>query len=255
MGCMNDRIEMHSDEKVIFEFEQELSYTDTDAVRIDYIYRKFSYGNRINESQWENIYNALSLTPHKETNRLADDIEEFYDQFKNHGQYVLESMLVLGIILGAGTGKTKSRLLFEAFDPYNFEVITEKELSRMVDLIFDTFVDKMAAHVTKNKLEGISHHDFYDYVKKLRKGKKGFKVWFLNTHLKENTCTLTDFVSSFSDEEGSRLLNGFYIRQTLIEFSERNPKINSKEIELKPIPKSTENLSNETEFYNIEIEN
>ena len=148
MGCNTSRFEL-SDIEMCFEAaDLSLLYSELDAIEVDLVHRKYSYGGFINELQWQSICSQLNL-------KISKEIDCFYQQFKEEEGYKLESLLILGILLGSGTGETKARLIFEVFDKDDNKELHNIVLTRMINLIADLVTEKIQILVSIKEFDDL----------------------------------------------------------------------------------------------------
>ena len=114
MGCAETKI-IGSEERSVLAAEQGLGFHEQNATRVDSIIRKYSSNGVINHTHLLRIADVLGLnvsnfSPHTK-------IDDFFRKLLNSdGFYPLKDLLVIGILLSAGTADEKSRLIYQIYD-------------------------------------------------------------------------------------------------------------------------------------------
>lgn len=114
MGCVETK-EQPSEELAIIFAEKGLIFHLQSAKRTDSIMRKYSFNSKLNRFQLKRVSQELGISI--KSYGLHRHITEMYDLLKGgDGDYRLQDMLVIGILLGKADNKQKARLLFQIFD-------------------------------------------------------------------------------------------------------------------------------------------
>lgn len=133
MGCQESRARS-SEEVVLEKAEQAIGFHLLDVNLIDNTLRKFSHMGKINQTQLKRIsrqlkINVIDYGPNVKINEM------FYKLRKAEGDYLLQDLLVIGLILGKGTNAEKASLLFQIFDETSEGVI---EVGKLQNHVFKT---------------------------------------------------------------------------------------------------------------------
>ena len=110
MGCIETRIES---EENLGLAERRMGFSSVSADFINTIMRKYSYKGKINQAQLQKINSQLKLRIFP----LKYSIQVFLNSMRKADHtFSLKEMLVLGILLGAGTNMEKASLIYRVFD-------------------------------------------------------------------------------------------------------------------------------------------
>lgn len=211
MGCTSSRQEMTPEESYLQDLEQDLGYHSHQALEVDLIHRKYSFGGQVNDSHLNHIVNHLKLAAsHADA---PENIKAFYQQFKGEEAYYLEPLLVIGIFLSSGPAEIKAKLLFEAFDHFDNKVLDREAYLKMFKTMFDVNVKKLKV-LAEQKIPKNDHAIVF--LEKIEKGGKHFKKAFMNDILGDgDNCTLEGFVDKFRGQDKQQLMTSLGFRKEL----------------------------------------
>jgi hypothetical protein len=206
MGCSESSNELIGEEGALFNIERKLGYSLRDVLEIDLIMRKYSMGGFVNEHHLASIFKQLDLSHSSHT------VVQFYNTFKAKEVYLLQDLLVLGIMFGSGSAEIKARLLFEAYNVQEFKHIDKNSVKNLFRLMFEICVERFEILV-KEESDILA-----EYLDELKHGRPKLKTRMIGNVLKgEDYCSLDGFINRFRDEEMGKLLTGTGFRKALKE--------------------------------------
>jgi hypothetical protein len=115
MGCASSR-ELGVEEKAIVYAEGGLNFSKISAVEVDTVFRRNNCNGVIMQAHLIQMSNQLGF-------RILNSgchmhVQGFYQTLKSaQGTYSIKDLLLLAILLSKGRADTKSRLIYEVFDP------------------------------------------------------------------------------------------------------------------------------------------
>ena len=231
MGCSDSRSDLSPQEERFYLGELELNYHKLESIKVDYVHRKYSHNNEINENQWLNINRRLDLSLNNPHSSFASTIKVYYDQYKKGQVYQMQKLLCLGLVLSQGTIDYKAKLLFEAF---SFDGSKELERSKIGE-IFDTFYKifvKFGSKLLKDNPKVLVTSDEHDgFMKKMKAGKEDLREAMIHGIVGDGeNVTLDGFIQWFEDPKNSDILSSTGFRKALRkETSHLKHKKNNKE--------------------------
>jgi hypothetical protein len=163
MGCTNNRDDLSIEEHSLIEGEESLLYTFKNCIEVDRIHRKYSFEQKINTFQFEDIGKTLGLGF---VNKPSEKFKIFYSNFKiNEENYSLTQLLILGMLLSSGNPINKAKILFEVEDFLGVGVLKRKNIKNLalsMIKISVEFLPLLCFGVSEYKsLDGVSFADKY----------------------------------------------------------------------------------------------
>jgi hypothetical protein len=204
MGCTSHRLKLNDEEAALAELERELNWHVHSAVGLDRVLRKHSYQGQLIESQFTAASSVLRL---KITGGTTGRIAAFYSDLKHGDSYSLNKLLILGILLGAGTTAAKAELLFEVFDHESSEVLKADNVKRLVSDLYKTAVHLLPTLLGTAPTSAVLPSAFY-YIDRLRMYADEVKTQLEQKLIGDKQAvTKADFKKEFEGESLSNLLS------------------------------------------------
>mmetsp|Transcript_13677 Transcript_13677/g.25808 ORF Transcript_13677/g.25808 Transcript_13677/m.25808 type:complete len:261 (+) Transcript_13677:91-873(+) len=194
MGLCLSRGDLSEPERAITQKEHDLGFESHRSERLDLVLRKFSHNEQLNDTQFAEAFKLLDL--HAASTQSNTNIATFYNSLKVGSFYSLKYLLLVAVLLGEGSSRSKAKVLFEIYD---FENSRKLSLEKVVHLCRDVF------EVAVNKLTIVSDTSkplVSDYIHKLRlnrgNAESSLKKLLIGDHPE---VTLEQFIKAFDGEE------------------------------------------------------
>ena len=224
MGCANSR-DVGVEERCITAAEQGLGFHKINVVDIDNVFRKYSSNGIVTQSQL--IYISNSLNFRILNSGIHTHIQLFFQsQKKSEGNYELNDLLLIALMLGKGKPGLKAKLIYEMFDPqltHQLEIseIKEKIVRKMISLsanalpslVCSEFAlpeNEIKVHKYKKKIMDVVELAVEDLINKLL--------------VRGKIISQDTFVEIFSTYLDGQLVTPTGIRKLLFDLRLKNPK-------------------------------
>jgi hypothetical protein len=209
MGVCSHREQLSEAELEISAKELTLKYSQLSAEYVDLVFRKYSRDAVLNEVQFRDAVKLLGLQVIDTS--ANNKTEEFYCLMKRGALYVLERLLVLGVLLGTGSISSKANLLFEVYDTEGTHQLSQDAVRTMCQDVFGMAVSCLPV------LTGLSGVVLLTYIHRLRLQQAGAETLLESLILGKRTeVTQEEFVSAFDKAELSQLLTSQGVRTFII---------------------------------------
>ena len=240
MGCSGSRFKNHSDEIAINFAECGLNFQRLDVKAIDQKFRKHSHAGIVNKKQLAAIANKHNIKiANYDTHKKISDFFQKLESEAN-GNYNLQTLLIISILLAKGTQKQKAKLLFEVVDHEYTEQISVQVLQELFERMSNLSCD-LGKLVCDNQTEHSNSTRNDDYIYRNRRAISyafdDFKKNILEKEV-DTTISKATFIANLVKQEEGELVSSFGLRVYLKKFEKLaepkklvNPFLRSKPAE------------------------
>lgn len=222
MGCSDSREDITAEEAMIINAESSLEYSHLSATHTDLVHRKYSYGGKVLEEQWKDIYKTLELAPSK--SYTTQQVLNFFDKFKvGPGEYSLKKLLVFGILLSQGNSDEKAKLLFEVQDEAGSGILNKNGLTKLFEMLFEIAVEFSTKITIKDDPNMLNESDISNYANLLKKGVKSAQDMIVERLLDgRESIAIEEFALKMVESERVELLSTHGLRSFAKSFARKN---------------------------------
>ena len=207
MGCVGTRTELNNEERALIEVERDLKFYLSTSRFIDVILRKYSNQGLLNQSQFEEVVNALGL----EFEDGMHHFDAFFAQYQRDSTYVLNDLIILGVLLGRGELHEKAELLFQVLDVENTKQLSAEQVLELLNKVLDTSLTHLSVLINEDLNRFVRKGDIMLYTDKLKAAKPSILA-FLMEKLPRGPVTQRQFVDALTTEETRFVLEPFGTR-------------------------------------------
>lgn len=134
MGCSCSKYDAVTEEKLIIESENSIGFCKHTSATIDLYFRKYSAKGTMNTSQLSACLQGLNIDTSDSFER--PNVKRFLNSFVKGNSVNLKKLMIYGILCGKAYREEKALLIFQLYDPMCKRVISRKDVSSLVNMIF-----------------------------------------------------------------------------------------------------------------------
>jgi hypothetical protein len=224
MGLCTSRDSLTEAEKAITHCEGHLNFAQQSAERIDYVLRKYSRNASLNEVQFRQAAGQLKLQV--DNTATNSQITLFYSRIMLNSSYVLNRLLITGILLGTGSNSTKARLLFEVYDTNGAHRLAYEVILQLCREVFEVAVNCLSAVADSEKPFVTTHF----HTLRLQRGDAEARL--KNKIIGSQTeVTKEAFIAAFTIKDLSSFLTSHGARTFFLKAKKSRPHMKDENIE------------------------
>lgn len=219
MGIQDSRLKYNFDENTIDAAEKGLGIHLVNAKVLVEKLRGFSNNGLVNRNQLEFLAQKYSIhiNNYENQNKITDMFRSLTRV--NTQMTDLNSLIMIMILLGKGSPKTKAKLMFEMFDLELQNRLSEDQINDLFRLIYWAAIEKLPELVSESKVEEGDLQRHGDYLLKLSSSRYLANEDFIKRIMKStNEIDKTTFVERFANINKGDLTNSIGFRLYLKSF-------------------------------------